>query len=254
MTEYRLRARSATPGDYNFIAGRVAFLAAAADVKSGVDIGDGTQGIYDPVTGQFSDPGKANVLLGHDYLFSGVNQIAELDYNEASRNTDPGIANVWYGITYKIANVDKTGTKRASSITNLTANNIKKNVVIDNIIGTYDPSTGQTTPAPATTRTGADVFSNALSDIFASTIAVAATFTPAGGSSIGCSVIVNRSVLLQPSGMDTQVYERGTTIEVQLSEIGAEPNRGDVFVVGTETFTVQSIDSNDGDTVVAIVT
>jgi hypothetical protein len=54
--------------------------------------------------------------------------------------------------------------------------------------------------------------------------------------------------------MDTQVYERGTTIEVQLSEIGAEPNRGDVFVVGTETFTVQSIDSNDGDTVVAIVT
>jgi hypothetical protein len=115
-------------------------------------------------------------------------------------------------------------------------------------------SIGQTTPAPAPTRPGADVFSNALRDIFASALACDATFTPQGGSSVGCSVIVNRGVLLQPSGMDTQVFERGTTIEAMLSEIGAEPNRGDVFVIGAETFTVQSIDSNDGDTVVAVVT
>lgn len=115
-------------------------------------------------------------------------------------------------------------------------------------------SIGQTAPAPAPTRPGAEVFSNALRDIFATALACDATFTPQGGSSVGCSVIVNRGVLLQPSGMDTQVFERGTTIEAMLSEIGAEPNRGDVFVIGAETFAVQSIDSNDGVTVTAIVT
>jgi len=30
-------------------------------------------------------------------------------FNEAARNTDPGVANVTAGVTYKIANVDKTG-------------------------------------------------------------------------------------------------------------------------------------------------
>lgn len=115
-------------------------------------------------------------------------------------------------------------------------------------------SIGQTTSTPAPTRPGADVFSNALRDIFASALGSDATFTPQGGSLIGCSVIINRNVLLQPAGMDTQVFGRGTTIEAMLSEIITEPNRGDVFVVGAETFTVQSIESNDGDTVTMIVT
>jgi hypothetical protein len=98
------------------------------------------------------------------------------------------------------------------------------------------------------------IFAAALQDIFNSPMGDDATFTPAGGVAIPCRVIVNRAVLLQPVGMDAQVYERGTTIEAILADIGAEPSRGDVFVVGSETFTVQSIDSNDGDTVVAVVT
>lgn len=99
------------------------------------------------------------------------------------------------------------------------------------------------------------IIAAALQDIFNSPMGDDATFTPAGGVTIpDLRVIVNRSVLLQPAGMDAQVYERGTTIEVILADIGAEPIRGDVFVVGTETFTVQSIESNDGDTVVAVVT
>ena len=54
--------------------------------------------------------------------------------------------------------------------------------------------------------------------------------------------------------MTAQVFEHGTTIEVILADIGREPNRGDIFVVGTETFTVQSIEQNDGHTVKAVVT
>jgi hypothetical protein len=98
------------------------------------------------------------------------------------------------------------------------------------------------------------IIAKALTDIFNSPLGDDAMFTPAGGAAVSCRVIVSRSVLLQPTGMDAQVFERGTTIEAILAEIGAEPGRGDVFVVGAETYTVQSIDSNDGDTVVAIVT
>lgn len=98
------------------------------------------------------------------------------------------------------------------------------------------------------------IFAASIQDIFNSPLGDDAVFTPAGGVAISCRVIVNRSVLLQPAGMDAQVYERGTTIEAILADLVNEPNRGDVFVIGAETFTVQSIDSNDGDTVVAVVT
>ena len=162
MTEYRLRERSITPGDYNFIAGRLAFLAPIADVKSGVDRGDGTLGTYDPITGNYTDPGKANVLLGHDYLFGGVAQVAELDYDEDGRNTDPGIANVWNGVTYKIANVSKTGTKRASSIENCEAGNIRIGIYVDDVLGTYDVSTGEFLPSSSGFYTRVQATANKL--------------------------------------------------------------------------------------------
>lgn len=99
-----------------------------------------------------------------------------------------------------------------------------------------------------------DPFAKAVADIFNSVIGVDATFTLAGSTAIPCRVILERSVLMQPTSMDAQVYERGTTIEAQLAEITNEPNRGDTFTVGTETFTVQSIEENDGITVKVIVT
>ena len=252
MSNYRLRARSSTPGDYNFIAGRLAFLPAVTNVKSGIDRGDGTLGTYDPITGQYTDPGKANVLIGSDYVFAGVAQVAELDFNEAARNTDPGVANVWNGITYKILNVAKTGTKRASSITNCSAGNIKSGVTIDDVLGTYAAAiSGDVEISGSGLRA---VFAESLPDIF---IAAAenATYTPLGGTTINCKIFIDFNVMLQPSGIETQVWERGTTIEVSLSSyagvgIGtAEPNRGDTFVYEEVTYTVQAILENDGLTV-----
>ena len=72
MTDYRFRARSATPGDWNFKAGRLAFLPLASNVWNGIALGDGT-----------------------------------------------------------------TGTKRASSIANCVATNIKSGVSIDDVAGSY---------------------------------------------------------------------------------------------------------------------
>ena len=98
------------------------------------------------------------------------------------------------------------------------------------------------------------VLNNALTDIFGSVLGEDAIYTPAGGAAVACRVVVNRNVLMQPDGMTAMVYEKGTTVEAMLSEIGGEPNRGDTFTVGTETFTVQSIEQNDGYTVTAVVT
>ena len=78
MTDYRLRDRSETPGDYNFIAGRLDFLADASDVWVGVERGDGT-----------------------------------------------------------------LGTKRASSIANCVPENIKAGVTIDDVLGTFNTSSGE---------------------------------------------------------------------------------------------------------------
>ena len=101
--------------------------------------------------------------------------------------------------------------------------------------------------------TGAEIFGAALRDIFNSPIGDDATYTPMGGAAVSLRVIIDKSVLLQPAG-DAQVYERGVTIEVILDDISSvEPNRGSTFVVGTETFTVQSILENDGLTAVCVV-
>ena len=73
-----------------------------------------------------------------------------------------------------------------------------------------------------------------------------ATFTPSGGAAVSCTVIITFNVMLQPTGVEAQVWQSGTTIEALLSEITNEPNRGDVFVVGGVSYTVQAVIENDG--------
>lgn len=100
-----------------------------------------------------------------------------------------------------------------------------------------------------------DVFAAALADIFDSEIGSDAVFKPASGPDVpDCRIIINRDILMQPESMTAQVYERGTSIEAQISQIGRAPVRGEQFAVGAETFTVQSLVRNDGMTVEAIVT
>ena len=108
------------------------------------------------------------------------------------------------------------------------------------------------------------IFAEALPDIFEAA-GEPAVFTPAVGDSIPCMIFIDFSVLLQPAGAEAQVWDRGTTIEALLSEIGREPNRGEMVTVfpdeisrsaginGT-TYTVQAILENDGLTVKMVVT
>jgi hypothetical protein len=96
------------------------------------------------------------------------------------------------------------------------------------------------------------VFAGALPGIFTAA-GEAAVFTPATGSPIPCFVFIDFNVMLQPSGMEAQVYEQGTAIEALLLDIGREPNRGETFTVGGVVYTVKAPISNDGLTVKCVV-
>lgn len=82
----------------------------------------------------------------------------------------------------------------------------------------------------------------------------AATFRPSGGAAVSCTVVITFNVMLQPTGIESQVWQGGTTIEALLSEITNEPNRGDVFVVRGVSYTVQAVLENDGVSVRVVVT
>jgi len=69
-----------------------------ASIKDGTVIDDVT-GDYDPITGNYTDPGKANVVVGNDYTFAGASQVAAYPTTATSYNagaadrlaTDQGI-------------------------------------------------------------------------------------------------------------------------------------------------------------------
>jgi hypothetical protein len=81
-----------------------------------------------------------------------------------------------------------------------------------------------------------------------------ATFTPDAGDPIPCKVFIDFNVMLQPAGVNTQVWARGTTIEGLLSVLGREPKQDETFTVNSIVYTVQGILENDGLTVKVAVT
>ncbi len=89
-----------------------------------------------------------------------------------------------------------------------------------------------------------------------------AHFIPATGDSITCRAFIDYDVEMQPS-TDAQVWERGTQIEVALSEgddigIGRQPVYGEQFKLWPgepreATYTIRAVISNDGITAKVVV-
>jgi len=73
-----------------------------------------------------------------------------------------------------------------------------------------------------------------------------AVFTPATGAPVSCKIFINKNVQLQPTGMESLVWERGTTIEALYSEITREPNVDEKFTYDSIDYTVKSVLQNDG--------
>ncbi|MFK5951769.1 MAG: hypothetical protein QM498_01850 [Desulfobacterium sp.] len=60
------------------------------------------------------------------------------------------------------------------------------------------------------------------------------------------SVTVDHDVLMQAQGYDTGVGTMGTVITAMVSDLGA-PSKGDTFVIGDTTYTVQRIGERSED-------
>jgi hypothetical protein len=144
---------SVTPGTYH--------EATAAEVQKNIVFGpsSGYTGLYDPITGNYTDPGKANVIKTNNYIFDGVSQVAEFD--ESARNTDPTEEKVEIGTSYKIANIIKNGsypttaTSMASQLvtdkSEVTSkvNHIENTQTILTIAGTLDLAAAEAAAAAA---------------------------------------------------------------------------------------------------------
>lgn len=81
-----------------------------------------------------------------------------------------------------------------------------------------------------------------------------AIYTPTGGDPVDCHIFIDFNVQLQPDGFQAQAWDRATIIECLLSEVGAEPNRGDAFIYDGTTYEVKRVVENDGFTIKAAVT
>jgi hypothetical protein len=97
------------------------------------------------------------------------------------------------------------------------------------------------------------VFAAAVPNIFVAA-GEDAVFYPSVGDSVECKIFIDFDVMLQPAGVETQVWQQGTTIEALLSVIGKEPDRGETFIYDGTTYTVQAVIANDGLTVKVQVT
>ena len=74
----------------------------------------------------------------------------------------------------------------------------------------------------------------------------AASFTPAGGTTVTLDVVFEEETRNVAEGYGAQVFVQIYTIDALLSDLGAEPDKGDVFLIDSTTYTVDAVLENDG--------
>jgi hypothetical protein len=75
------------------------------------------------------------------------------------------------------------------------------------------------------------------------------TYTPNGGDAVTCQLYMIKGIQPQPGAYDTQAWQEGLQVVGFLSELGQEPNRNDTMTIHGTTYTVQSVEENNGTTV-----
>jgi len=91
----------------------------------------------------------------------------------------------------------------------------------------------------------AEVQAQAAEDILTH-MGASATFTPSEGDAVTCNVFVEKNVEMEPAGYEARAWETGTTILAVLDVLGKEPDSGETFEVGDDTYTVKRVLENDG--------
>jgi len=88
-----------------------------------------------------------------------------------------------------------------------------------------------------------DNFPGVFDRIFAQ-LGTLGTYTPLIGDAVECYVIVVHDAMVQLDGYETGVVTLGTIVKALVGDVGA-PSIGSTFVVGTATYTVKRIESNN---------
>jgi hypothetical protein len=89
------------------------------------------------------------------------------------------------------------------------------------------------------------ILDTAMTDLF-NQVGDDATYTSVSGSALPCKVWIQKDVELQPTDFTGQAVETATVLECLLSEVLTVPRRNSTFLVGTTTYTVQTVQKNDG--------
>ena len=88
-------------------------------------------------------------------------------------------------------------------------------------------------------------FDNLADDLF-DTMAPDATFTPLVGNPVtGLNVSLVSEMDFQPGGYESSVHDVTKTVEYLFEDIGREAKRGEKFLIGSTTYTVEAVLEND---------
>lgn len=77
-------------------------------------------------------------------------------------------------------------------------------------------------------------------------LGVDATFIPVAGDPVSLKVVLQNRLAMQPTGYESRAWQDERSIEFILSDLAAEPNRGDRFEIDSNTYTVGAVTANDG--------
>jgi len=72
-----------------------------------------------------------------------------------------------------------------------------------------------------------------------------ATFTPAAGAAVVLDVELLETIEMEPAGVDSMIPVTRTRIQYLAADLAAEINRGETFLIGTTTYTVETIETAD---------
>ncbi len=92
------------------------------------------------------------------------------------------------------------------------------------------------------------IYEDHFSDPFKAVFGVESTYTRLDdGKQYQITVLFEEEKTDQIQGYELTTWKQGDEIEVLLADIdNIEPDRGDTFLIGSETFTVEKPVSNDG--------
>lgn len=105
----------------------------------------------------------------------------------------------------------------------------------------------------------ADPFETLLSDFHTSMEGlgisefVDATFDPASGANVPCSIRLYKEDNLESDGVLTRVFGELTIIEYQRSEIARDAVLGETFTIGSTVYTVKGVRDRDSVSIRVVV-